>query len=67
MGCGEGLWGGGYGRQALGMTAGDGEQNMRWTVAVFPTAQSVLLGALGRTTPGKVRTGRTIGDYIDLL
>ena len=49
------------------MTAGDGEQKMRWTVAVFPTAQSVLLGALGRTTPGKVRTGRTIGDYIDLL
>jgi len=24
---------------------------------------SAFLGVLGRTTPGKVRTGRTIGDY----
>jgi len=26
-------------------------------------SQSVFLGVLGRTPPGKVRTGRTIGDY----
>jgi len=26
-------------------------------------SESVFLGVLGRTTPGKVRTGRSIGDY----
>jgi len=46
--------------------------------AVFPAVQSVRLrgrtgrttphnpsfwGVLGRTAPGKVRTGRTVGDY----
>ena len=61
MGCGEGLWGGGYGRQALGMTAGDGEQKMRWTVAVFPTAQSVLLGGGVRTD--YTREGEDRVDY----
>jgi len=49
-----------------------------WVRPVFPTVQSVRLrvrtgrttahspsfwGLLGRTTPGKVKTGRTIGDY----
>ena len=28
-----------------------------------PSSPSVFLGVLGRTTSGRVRTGRTIGDY----
>jgi len=27
------------------------------------SSQSIVLGVLGRTTPGNVRTGRTTGDY----
>ena len=31
------------------------------------TAHSPSFGVLGRTTPGKVRTGRTVGDYSSAL